>query len=1569
MAISTGFLKSASVTLTENTSTVHVTGGVDCSFVSSGTAIFLDGSKYIVEGISGTAANLAGESTITLREKWEGETLANVSMTAFNTIEGLRDAIRRARDIVKQSKGKVTNTEFSKFLTTTDEDVEISLGGATVHTTAYAWAMEQLKDLLSKRKFEDLENVPSSLSGAAGLFLAVKSDESGLEFVAAPSGGGVAITRSTDLKDMPSSLAGEANKILQVNHEETGYILVDMPTGGGSGGSADSIPNFNSTKSYQGGDSVIYSNKLYQAKGAIASGPFRESDWNLIGGYNKAEMDNKLKEKVNVSDFDTEMAKKADQATTSQALNQKVDKSDYNEGMGYKADKTAVTTALNQKVDKSSVVNNFSTTTEGKVLDARAGQVLNEGLQTTIFDKDHYVGLNIPAKRNPDPAKPYESGRVLTTQDTLNHLFTFAHEGKVSLQDACAEIGVTLPDDPTFQDIADALKALSTDLPSLFSELHFERYSKAFDIEGNILDVNVPAKEEFAISTLAFEELTNVPPVAPIPPDIEHPDYTTAISEIKAVAASFADLDYNNLCDDYEQLAPTVQPDGSTLPSSGREMPVLSYKIDDPERPIMFFQSAIHGNERKTLVGFLEFIKALLTSTRDDMVWARNNLSFVFFCMSNPDGYALDRRRNGVYPDGTTSLVGTNLSRNWDYFWDYAADPDKGSSPFSAVETRNLKAFMEKNKRVERGVMFIDFHGWYSRTIFGFLTDHNYVHGLETQTLHRSMFHFSNYLVQQRDYTGYPIVDPLGKDNIIFDERSSTRKPYAPYWAQQRFSKYKGFAYQVEWPQQESQALIAQVVMSVIHASILSVKDHLSNLHGKKTGIMLDPNVSETEILNPNSLLDDWSTYYSRYKHFRAEGLIEQQSLTDQVDLFRPITSAYPIAVERAATAGYYFEPPASDPDNIKDQKIRQYSFFMTVGGLLDSGITDRCYIEKFVPDPPPKQGSNKYGIYKPSIPQIRIKNFPVDIYDHDVVYCNGSFYAFFGRTAKTGGYSKSIWKITLPPLPDAGLDPQDEAYQDAIHAIKSTNWVKVKDSDVYTDGLCRHSLVVIGTDIYVLGGRTPDDYQRTITRFDTKNDQETELTARLPYKNGWFSVVKHPTDGNIVYYMGGWNGSSCKDDTWEMVFDDVTKEPTITRKSYMPDSRRQFAAAYVDGKISILAGIVQTSTSPDTYDYSLNLLQYDIDTDTWESKEQTSVSQEGAFYTYDNSLNDDEDPYAIANVNTSSPAYVENRLENKLYIIGGETTLADGSDKPTNNFFEFGDNSLSGRKVNDVAWGTYRPSVSRELPNNVQPVTVVSGVRNTTLWLSPEDMKVNPYVRPINYIGASFGTTKRWRHKYTITPKDKRVTLPVYAPPSNSPSGEDRCYSYFRHYGEGTKMSMFGHQIIQGKIIGPRLVPYTGMQRELALYYVKSSKAEFEGAYYLRTNHQFDYNIPVVRFESTNGLQVTIRQKTRNDDGSAAGDIYAEFFADGGNTLLGTKILGSFAVNFDKYTNIFKRDIIHWKFNQNLMKVSVWAYGKTMEVVFPKQSQTFKLSIIRPYYENSIDVGLGFYLKDVKRF
>lgn len=91
------FITSASATATNGSKTITVTGSVDCRNIYSGSAVFL-GTRQVVEAVAGTAPNASGVSTITLRNNWLDPNTTG-RLVVFNSIEGLAEAIRRAREI------------------------------------------------------------------------------------------------------------------------------------------------------------------------------------------------------------------------------------------------------------------------------------------------------------------------------------------------------------------------------------------------------------------------------------------------------------------------------------------------------------------------------------------------------------------------------------------------------------------------------------------------------------------------------------------------------------------------------------------------------------------------------------------------------------------------------------------------------------------------------------------------------------------------------------------------------------------------------------------------------------------------------------------------------------------------------------------------------------------------------------------------------------------------------------------------------------------------------------------------------------------------------------------------------------------------------------------------------------------------------------------------------------------------------------------------------------------------------------------------------------------------------
>jgi hypothetical protein len=133
------FLESASVSVNNASTTVTVTGSVNCSQVYPGTGVLID--NILVEGIAGTASNGSGVSTITLSKPWAFPNKSAVRLVAFNTIEGMGQAIRMARDAAQASAGVLQS--FDLVLSSTAPTVEIDLTGVPINVVPYGYLTAQ----------------------------------------------------------------------------------------------------------------------------------------------------------------------------------------------------------------------------------------------------------------------------------------------------------------------------------------------------------------------------------------------------------------------------------------------------------------------------------------------------------------------------------------------------------------------------------------------------------------------------------------------------------------------------------------------------------------------------------------------------------------------------------------------------------------------------------------------------------------------------------------------------------------------------------------------------------------------------------------------------------------------------------------------------------------------------------------------------------------------------------------------------------------------------------------------------------------------------------------------------------------------------------------------------------------------------------------------------------------------------------------------------------------------------------------------------------------------------------
>ncbi|PAJ71980.1 hypothetical protein CJF42_23725 [Pseudoalteromonas sp. NBT06-2] len=123
-----GFLEAVNtVSIGAASKTVNITGNINCDFVSSGTALFI-GNYTVIEAVAGTAPDVNGNSTITLKHDWPNAAVNNTSLLAFNTLEGLRDAINNSKSIADRLVA--ITQKFQIILTSTNATEAIAVSNS-----------------------------------------------------------------------------------------------------------------------------------------------------------------------------------------------------------------------------------------------------------------------------------------------------------------------------------------------------------------------------------------------------------------------------------------------------------------------------------------------------------------------------------------------------------------------------------------------------------------------------------------------------------------------------------------------------------------------------------------------------------------------------------------------------------------------------------------------------------------------------------------------------------------------------------------------------------------------------------------------------------------------------------------------------------------------------------------------------------------------------------------------------------------------------------------------------------------------------------------------------------------------------------------------------------------------------------------------------------------------------------------------------------------------------------------------------------------------------------------------
>ena len=174
------FITSASVSVTNGSKIVTLTGGVDTYHVYNGTVVFID-NNMPVEAVSGTVVDASGNSTIKLSEPWSLASVSNKKLVAFNSNEGLPEAIRRAREIGDITLGLMDS--FESLLTSDSSSVVVDINGVPTSFVPYKYLENELESKVIE--LDDLTGSINAMTKAEFFALAEqrKSQSAGSGFV------------------------------------------------------------------------------------------------------------------------------------------------------------------------------------------------------------------------------------------------------------------------------------------------------------------------------------------------------------------------------------------------------------------------------------------------------------------------------------------------------------------------------------------------------------------------------------------------------------------------------------------------------------------------------------------------------------------------------------------------------------------------------------------------------------------------------------------------------------------------------------------------------------------------------------------------------------------------------------------------------------------------------------------------------------------------------------------------------------------------------------------------------------------------------------------------------------------------------------------------------------------------------------------------------------------------------------------------------------------------------------------------------------------------------------------
>lgn len=137
--------------------------------------------------------------------------------------------------------------------------------------------------------------------------------------------------------------------------------------------------------------------------------------------------------------------------------------------------------------------------------------------------------------------------------------------------------------------------------------------------------------------------------------------------------------------------------------------PPLGYKEDYSTRhypahpPVVLLSSGIHSDEKTAIMALYNFVASLFDASNEMAMNLRRTHVFKVVPLCNPWGYDNTTTDN----EGRYNARGVNLNRNFSYTWQSSSGEEKGSAPFSELETQALNAWLQANTDAS---FHMDFH-------------------------------------------------------------------------------------------------------------------------------------------------------------------------------------------------------------------------------------------------------------------------------------------------------------------------------------------------------------------------------------------------------------------------------------------------------------------------------------------------------------------------------------------------------------------------------------------------------------------------------------------------------------------------------------------------------------------------------------------------------------------------------------------------------------------------------------------------------------------------------------------